>query len=377
MKILFTGGGTGGHFYPIIAVSQALRDEVGARKLLMPELYYMAPTKFSPRTLFDNEINYIYCPAGKLRKYFSLLNFTDSIKTFLGIFKAIISLYRLYPDVVFGKGGYVSFPVLFAARLLHIPVIIHESDSIPGRVNLWAGKFAKKIALSYPGAAKYFKKREGVIAYTGNPVRRDIVHPLLQGAHEFLNLEEGIPVILIIGGSQGSQKINEVILQALPHLIDHYQIIHMTGRANIEEIKNTVAIILKDNAYASRYHPFDFLNDLALRMSAGVSDIIISRAGSQLFEIALWGKPSIIIPLPESISRDQTSNALAYKEAGACIVMEESNLSPHILVEEIDHIVNNENLKTIMSQKAKAFSRSDSAKLIADAILDIAVSHES
>jgi len=375
MKILFTGGGTGGHFYPIIAVAEAIRERVVERKIIKPDLYYMAPSRYNPRALFENGIEFIGIPAGKMRRYFSLLNITDAIKTAAGCFTALIRLYSLYPDVVFGKGGYASFPTLLAARILRIPVIIHESDSKPGRVNVWAGKFARRIALSYPDAAKYFKSAERV-AYTGNPIRSAIVKPLSNGAHEFLNLEQTAPVILVLGGSQGSQAINDAIISALPDLLNRYQIIHQTGRKNLEEMKSTSAVVLKDHQYAYRYHPFDYLNDLAMRMSAGVADIVVSRAGSTIFEIAAWGIPSIIIPLPSSISHDQTDNAFAYGKTGAASVIEENNLSPHVLIEEIDRIVSSPSIKDVMKARASAFARLDSAKIIADAVLDIALEHE-
>ena len=156
MKILFTGGGTGGHFYPIIAVAQSISEHAIEKKILAPKFYFMAPTKYNPRALFDNEIKYVYVPAGKIRRYFSLLNITDAFKTISGIFIAIMKMYSIYPDVVFSKGGYTSFPPLLAARIWGIPVVIHDSDSHPGRANIWAGKFAKRIALSYPDAAKFF-----------------------------------------------------------------------------------------------------------------------------------------------------------------------------------------------------------------------------
>ncbi|MFA6314939.1 MAG: UDP-N-acetylglucosamine--N-acetylmuramyl-(pentapeptide) pyrophosphoryl-undecaprenol N-acetylglucosamine transferase [Candidatus Paceibacterota bacterium] len=375
MKILFTGGGTGGHFYPIIAVVEAVREEVKMRKIIPPKMYFMAPATYNARTLFDNDLQYIHVPSGKLRRYFSLLNFSDAFKTLIGCFKALIKMYSIYPDVVFGKGGYASFPGLLAARLLGIPVIIHESDSKPGRVNAWAGKFAKRIALSYPDAAKYFKHTDRV-AYTGNPVRRDIITPLSNGAYELLNLEQNTPVLLILGGSQGAQTINDVIMGALPDLLNRYQIIHQTGKANLEEIKQTSTVVLNDHPYAYRYHPYDYLNDLTLRMSAGVTDVVISRAGSTIFEIAAWGLPSIIIPLPHSVSHDQTDNALTYARSGAASVINENNLSPHVLTGEIDRISSSDTIKDSMRMHAKNFARVDSAKIIADAILDIALEHE-
>lgn len=377
MKILFTGGGSGGHFYPIIAVAQAVHERAKERKILNPSLHYMAPSKYNPRALFDNDIEFIAVPAGKFRRYFSLLNFTDIFKTVYGCLLAVLKMYSLYPDIVFGKGGYASFPALFAAKILRIPVIIHESDSKPGRVNLWASKFARRIAVSYPDAAEYFKKTpKDHIAHTGNPVRSDIVPVLSNGAHKYLNLEEEVPVVLILGGSQGSQIINDVILEALPELLNNYQVIHQTGRKNIEEIKSTTTIVLKDHPRANRYHPIDYLNDLALRMSAGAADVIVSRAGSTIFEIAAWGIPSIIIPLPNSISHDQMANAFAYGQTGAATVIEENNLSAHILMGEIDHIYKNEVIKQAMKEKAQSFARLDSANIIADVLIDIALEHE-
>lgn len=376
MKILFTGGGTGGHFYPIIAVAEALHERIKERKIIAPQLYFMAPSKYNGRALFDNDIEFIRVPAGKIRRYFSLLNITDIFKTVYGCISALLNMFRIYPDVVFGKGGYASFPALFAAKILRIPVIIHESDSAPGRVNTWAGKFADRIALSYPDAAKYFPQKQGVVAVTGCPIRTEVSQPLSNGAHEFLQLESNTPVVFVMGGSQGSQNINDTIIEGLPELLNRYQIIHQTGKNNIEEIKSTIGTILKDHKYSYRYHPFDYLNELALRMSAGVADIIISRAGSTIFEISAWGIPSVIIPLPRNISHDQTANAFAYAKTGAASVIEENNLSAHIVIEEIDRIYNSPSLKETMKKQAKSFARLDSANLIADAILDIALEHE-
>jgi UDP-N-acetylglucosamine--N-acetylmuramyl-(pentapeptide) pyrophosphoryl-undecaprenol N-acetylglucosamine transferase len=381
MKILFTGGGTGGHFYPIIAVAEAIEDKVAEKRLLKPSLYYMAPTRYNPRALFDHEIEFVYVPAGKIRRYFSFLNFTDLFKTIAGICVAIIKMYSIYPDIVFGKGGYGSFPALLAARILRIPVVIHESDSSPGRVNAWAGKFAKKIAISYPSAADSFKKASksaggGVIAFTGSPVRKEVSVPLTNGAHEFLNLEDQTPVIMVLGGSQGASYINDTILDALPELVKKYQIIHQTGRKNFEDVRETAKATLKDNPFGYRYHPFDYLNDLAMRMSSGTADIVVSRAGSSIFEIALWKKPSIIIPLPESISHDQTKNAFDYARTGAAIVIEENNLTAHILMAEIDRIMGNTRIRGLMAEDAGSFAKPDAAEKIAEVILDLSLEHE-
>ncbi len=374
MKILLTGGGTGGHFYPIIAIAEELRDVAKEKKLLSPEIYYMAPTPYNARALFENEIIFRKVTAGKQRRYFSLLNFFDLFKIATGVFQATWQIFFIMPDVIFGKGGYVSFPAMAAARFLGIPVVIHESDSHPGKVNLWAGKFAKRVALSYPEAAKYFK--EDKVALTGNPVRKGITIAVKSGAFEYLNMEESIPVIFILGGSQGSQRINESILDALPELVEKYQIIHQTGSKNYQDMQKMADIALEASPFKSRYKPFDYLNDLAMKMSAGAASLVVSRSGSTIFEIASWGLPSILIPIPESISHDQTTNAFSYARTGAADVIEENNLTTEILLSEIEKILSNPELQAKMAAAAKSFAKPDAAKKIAEQIIDIALTHE-
>lgn len=374
MKILFTGGGTGGHFYPIIAVAEALNDQVRDRKLLEPELFYAAPDPYDRELLIANNIKFVKTSAGKQRRYFSILNFFDFFKTAWGVFRAVLRIFFLYPDVVFGKGGYASFPTLLAAKLFRIPVVIHESDSEPGRVNKWAGKFAQKVAISYPEAATFFPA--GKVAHTGNPIRKAALVPAREGAHEFLKLKRDIPVIFITGGSQGAQAINEAVLSALPELLKDYQIVHQTGEEHIKEVEGRARVIMGDSLLMDRYKPFGYLNDLAVRMSAGAANLVISRAGSTIFEIASWGVPSIVIPLPTAAEDHQTKNAFAYARAGACSVVDQNNLTPGLLVSEVNRILTNESIRRQMGNAAKGFSRADSATLIANALLDIALTHE-
>lgn len=376
MKIVLTGGGTGGHFYPLIAVAEALHEVQKESKLVDMQIFYLADQPYNEGLLFDNGIIFKKISAGKLRRYFSLLNIIDVFKTAWGVLGTFFTMYSIYPDVVFSKGGYVSYPVLFAARLLRIPVIIHESDTVPGRTNQWAASFAERIAISYPEAAAHFSKHKEKVAYTGQPVRKEITVPLERGADEFLQLEPNVPVILIIGGSQGSSLINEVLLDALPRLVDEFQIIHQTGKRNIDYVRRTSEVVLRQSRHKTRYRAFEYLNDLAMRMSAGAADLVISRAGSTIFELALWGKPSIIIPIADSQGDHQRQNAFSYARAGACEVIEESNLSPNILESEIRRLTSLPDQLNKMSLSAKAFSRSDAAHTIATELVRIAVSHE-
>jgi UDP-N-acetylglucosamine--N-acetylmuramyl-(pentapeptide) pyrophosphoryl-undecaprenol N-acetylglucosamine transferase len=347
MKILMTGGGTGGHFYPLIAVADAIREICKKEKLLNPSIYFMAPDSYNKKELFDHDIIYVPVMAGRRRINPSLarrvLNFIDIFKMGLGVITAIFKLYSIFPDVVFAKGGYTSYPALLAARILGIPVVIHESDSVPGRVNLWASKFAQKIAISYKEAIEFFPKEK--TAYTGNPIRKEFADPLTTGALEYLKLETNVPVILILGGSQGAQIINDAILSALPKLVGKYQILHQTGKKNFLEVSRTANVILEGNDYITRYHPFDYFNTLAMRMAAGVASLIISRGGSTIFEIAAWGIPSILIPITTSNGDHQRKNSYNYARESSALVIEEANLSPEIIVNEIDRILSNQPLQ--------------------------------
>ena len=375
MKIVFTGGGTGGHFYPIIAVVQKVNQIIDNEKILGAKLYYISDSPYDKEVLFENGLLYEEISAGKMRTYFSFRNFLDIFKVFFGVINAIFKMFSIYPDVVFGKGGYSSFPTIFAARILRIPVVIHESDSAPGRVNKWAGHFAKKIAVSFIEAVDYFPKKN--VAWTGQPIRIEIENPASRKeALDYFKLESSLPVILVLGGSQGAELINNTILDALPRLINNYQIIHQTGVNNFKIVSGQAEVALTNNPYKLRYSSMPFLNPLALKMAAGVATIIISRAGSTLFEIAFWGVPSILVPITNTNLDHQKKNAFNYARAGACSVVEEMNMTANILSSEIERMTEDKESYKIMAQNAKAFAKPDAAAKIARALVDIALSHE-
>lgn len=376
MKIVLTGGGSGGHFYPLIAVAEEITTIARERNLLEPELYYLSNAPYDEGVLFAAGITYKHVTAGKLRTYFSVENASDFLKTMVGLPEALHLLFKLWPDVVFTKGGYSSFPVVMAAKILKIPVFVHDSDAVPGRANLWAGKFAERIAISYAEAAEYFPRKE-VIAHVGNPIRRDVRIKQTKDAHLHFQLAPQVPTLLVLGGSQGAEHINNTMLQALPDLLTRYQVIHQIGKGNFEAFKELVDVELHENPNVERYRPYAYLDALDMRMAAGAADLIISRAGSgSVFEIATWEVPAILIPIPESVSRDQRKNAYAYARAGGCEVVEQHNCTPHTLVAEIDRIMGDEALRATMRAGAKSFQRPDAAKVIAQEILRIALEHE-
>ena len=375
MKIVFTGGGTGGHFYPIIAVAQKVNQIVDHENIIGAKLYYISDSPYDKEMLVENGLLYEEVNTGKLRTYFSFKNFLDVFKIIFGTINAIFKMFSIYPDVVFGKGGYASFPCILAARLLRIPTVIHESDSVPGRVNKWAGHFAQRVAVSFQEAAAYFPEK--TVAWTGQPIRAEIEHPAPQKeALAYFKLESNLPVILILGGSQGAELINNTILDALPRLVQSYQIIHQTGVNNFKTVSGRAEVVLTDDQYKLRYLSMPFLNSLAMKMAAGVATIIISRAGSTLFEIASWGVPSILVPFTESNADHAKKNAFNYARTGACNVIEEANMTANILSSEIERMIGDKSDYQKMAQSARAFSKPSAAEKIARALVDIALSHE-
>lgn len=378
MKIVFTGGGTGGHFYPIIAVAEALRDIRKERTELEPELYYIAPTPYDEEALFANGITYIKSPAGKIRRYASLRNLIDPFITLWGTCWCLLTLFKIYPDVVFSKGGYASVPTVLAAHLLRIPVIIHESDAKPGRANLLAARYAKHIAISFDDSVKFFPKNtHHKIAKTGIPLRKALAHldPTSGIAH--FKLDPNVPTVLILGGSSGSLAINEVVLAGLLDLVPHLNIIHQTGKEHFKEVEKMATVILHKNPYASRYHAQPFFNAESLRMAAGAAHVIVSRAGATaIAEASLWRRPAILIPIPEDVSHDQRTNAYSYAHTGAGVVIEQANLTPHVLVSEIRRIAENPSLGTEMASKGALFSDGMAGRRIAEELLSIGVAHD-
>ncbi len=369
MKIVITGAG-GGHFYPLLAVVERIHKETFVQKIVPPEVYFISDKPYDEKALFELRIKYIQIPAGKLLVYPSLETITGVFKTIYGVCRAIFTLYRLYPDVVFSKGGYASFPTLFAAKLLSIPIFIHESDTIPGRTTKWAGKFASRVAISYPEAAPFYPKEK--LALTGQPVRDAILPP---ENYERVYGGKDRPVILVIGGSQGAQVINDAILKILPELLNTYDVVHQVGVNNLSDMKSFSNSILKDHTFKDRYYVEGFI-DVALFYSK--VDLAITRAGSMIFEIGLWQLPMIIIPIPESISRDQRSNAYTAASLGVATVIEEGNLSSIVLMNEIKRIFDNKDIYKKMSDNCKVFDNSkDAASVIAREIISIGLSHYS
>ncbi len=365
MRIVFTGGGTGGHIFPILAILEELQK----RKIPQLECFYVGPDSLSKEDLAGIKLSIRKISTGKFRRYMSLENVLDVGKIFLGIIQSYWHLFRIMPDVIFGKGGYGSFPVVIVGWLFRIPIIIHESDAIPGLANRILGRFAKTIAYSFKFEEDYFPYHK--LVYTGNPVRKMLAQETAQEAKKHFQLAGNKKVILVMGGSQGSLVLNGAILDVLGTLLKEYEIIHISGPTHFEGVARESRIATKRQGLSS-YHLYPFLNQKELAFAYAAADLVISRAGAgSIFEIAEAGKPSIVIPLANSASGHQQKNALVYHKADACRIIEEESLTPHVFLGTVQELLNDNAALTAMSAHAKQFATPDAAGLIADEILKL------
>ncbi len=364
-RLLFTGGGTGGHVMPIIAVARELK-KLHAKDNL--ELHYIGPNDAFSLPLLGQEHFKIHTVAsGKIRRYFSFKNITDAfIKMPLGFFQSLFLLAWIRPRLVFCKGGPGSAIVGFCAHILGIPIFLHESDVVPGLSNKIVSRWAKKIFVAFDHT-EYFDVRK--IMVVGNPVKRELLTQNKEEAKKTLHIASAKPVLLFLGGSQGSEAINDLILSILNELVEYFEVIHVCGVHNYEKVAAEAKIILNKNL-GTYYHAYGYLGQMELTSAYAAADFIIARAGSgSIFEIAAVGKPSILIPLPGSAGDHQSKNAYEYAKTGAAVVVEQNNLSPHFLMEKIKYILSsNEELEAIRHQ-ALQFAKPMAAEVIAREIL--------
>jgi UDP-N-acetylglucosamine--N-acetylmuramyl-(pentapeptide) pyrophosphoryl-undecaprenol N-acetylglucosamine transferase len=310
------------------------------------------------------KIKWVIC--GKFRRYLNLKSFfqnlIDLFKIPIGIFQTFFYLFFINPDLIFSKGGYGSLPAVISGWVLGIPIFLHESDVVPGLVNRFLGKLATEIFVSFPKTL-YFPQDKMVVV--GNPIRLELLKGEKREAMEYFKISGEKPVILILGGSQGAQRINEKILMILNELLENFEIIHQTGDKNFKEVELQAEGIMKKEL-KRYYHPFPFLKEEQLKRAYAVCDLVVARAGSgTIFEIAALGKPSILIPLPESAQDHQLKNAYSYFESKATVVMEEKNFTPGFFLERLKFLFTHKEELEKMSKAAKDFSKPLAAKIIA------------
>ena len=373
LKILFTGGESGGHIYPLVAVAEEITRQASESGLDIAFDYLGASGEFG--IVLENSGMAVHATAGgKFRNYSSILNYLDLFKIGFSVLQAFFKMYFLMPDVIFSKGGTGALPVVLAARFFRIPVIVHDSDTIPGKTNKISAWFASRVAISFAGAFKFFNKNR--TALVGNPIRSEFFTPPADKniLLEKLGFRENLPFILVLGSSQGATRINDFIFSVMPSMIKRFQVLHQVGMRNIVSAETERNGILKDLSAEekTRYQISPFLeDDYAAAVKA--ADLIVSRASSgAIFEIAAAGKPAILIPLPESAQDHQRENAYEYASTGAAIIIEQENLLPSIFFEQLQKVFGSADLRQTMSDAARKFAKPNAAKMIAEEIMSLA-----
>ncbi len=366
MRILFTGGGTGGHIFPIVSIARDMRRLYSKNDL---EFFYLGPKEeFSLIMLQQEDFKIKTIVGGKIRRYFSIKNFVDVLfKIPLGVVQSFFIILKIKPSLIFSKGGSGSIAVTFCARLLKIPLFIHESDVAPGLSNRVSSKWAKKIFVSFP-KTEYFDPKKTILV--GNPIRKELIEGDTEKARELLGLTFEKPIILFCGGSQGAEAINDFVLNILNILLEDFEIIHITGTGNFEQVQ-AESQVAADKDLRKYYHPINFADEKKMKHVYKVADLIISRSGAgSIFEIAAAGKPSILVPLPTAAADHQAKNAYVYAEAGAAIVIEQANLTKNFFMEKLQYLFLHPEVLEKMQNEALRFSKPLAGKAIAREILE-------
>lgn len=371
-----TGGGSGGHIYPLIAVAEEIKKMVSLPSL---DLRYFGGAREFSSVLEKQGIRVVPIVSSKIRRYFSPANLLDVPKFFWGFFESLWKVYWFMPDVVFSKGGPGSLPVVLACRFYLIPLIVHESDSVPGLTNIISGKLAQRIFLAFSSAREYFKN-EKKTELVGNPVRLELTG---KGNPEFTEEERSaaksgfgfdprLPLLLVLGGSQGARRINNFILENLELLLRQFQILHQVGVGEYSAYKKEYEFLSKNWSELEKvryqFRPY-FSEDL--RNAYLAADIVLARAGAgTIFELSFFAKPAILVPLPEAAGDHQTQNAHQYVHSGAAVTLEQENFLKEIVLDQLTQLIQNRTLLGQMSLSARSFYRPEAAVIIAKAILN-------
>lgn len=320
-RIVLTGGGTAGHVTPNIAIIPRLKD-------MGYDIHYIGSYEgIEKRLIADYQIPYYGISTGKLRRYFDPKNFSDPFRVIKGFSEAKKILKTLRPDVVFSKGGFVSVPVVRAAAALNIPCIIHESDMTPGLANKLCIPVASKICCNFPETLNNLPADKAVL--TGSPIRAELTKGNKFHALDLCHFSSGKPIVLVIGGSLGAAGVNKLVRDALPQLLEDFQVVHICGKDKVDNL------LLNQAGYVQFEYVKDDLKDLF-----AMADVVISRAGANaICELLALRKPSLLIPLPAASSRgDQILNAKSFEAQGFAMVADEDDLTPFTLVEKVHEL---------------------------------------
>lgn len=365
-RIVLTGGGTGGHIFPLVAVAEELRKQYDN----IDFLYIGTKSQMgdvAEKVMDDLNIPTKNISTGKMRRYFSPQYFLDFFRIPLGVMQSLYHLLVYMPDAVFSKGGYASVPVVIAAAIYRIPILTHDSDAVPGWANQIGGKLSRYVAISYPTSEKYFLASKTVL--TGNPLREVILQGDRARGYERWGFSESRPTLMVFGGSQGAKVINDAILRILPDLSNLVQVLHVTGKEHYEQA-NKLAAEFGFKSGRHRYFAVPFLDREEMADAYAVADIVVSRSGANsITELAATKKVAIFVPLKRSANDHQRMNAFEIAKIGGALVMEESNIGENLLIEKIEELLTTKELRAQMQENIAAFYHPDAAEKIVAGIV--------
>jgi len=363
--------------YPLIAVAQEVK-KIAAQEGVNLSLFYFGSAGRYAQELVSLGVSIRSVASSKVRRYFSLLNVLDILKFPIALMQAFWKLFWVMPDALFSKGGTSSVPVVLAAWFYRVPVFIHESDSLPGMSNSFSAKLASRIAISFKKTQEIWDDQR--VALTGNPIREFIAGGDAEldrnKAKRILGFDSSLPLLLVLGGSQGSQRLNSFLLDSILDFTSSYQVLHQVGVDNFKDFSAELAVATKSfiPEQRTRYKLVNFFSERDMGDALRAADVVISRAGSgAIFEIAASGAPSILIPLKGSSRNHQLYNASEYARAGGCIVVEEDNLTPGVFFAQLEKLLKNKEIYQQMSKAALAFAKPHAARVIALELLKIAL----
>jgi UDP-N-acetylglucosamine--N-acetylmuramyl-(pentapeptide) pyrophosphoryl-undecaprenol N-acetylglucosamine transferase len=366
-RIVLTGGGSGGHVMPLVAVAQSLYARLGNDGVKF--LYIGSRGKIEEDAMASIAVPTKFILTGKFRRYFSFRNMADCVRVPCGFVQALWYLWRFMPDAVFSKGGYVAVPVVLAAWMYRIPIMTQDSDAVPGMATRIIGKFANRVAVAYPSALTYFPTN--TTALIGNPVRTEVLSGDASDARVRFGLSAEKPVVLVLGGSLGARILDKAIVKVLPKLLPMTQVIHQTGDALYDEtIKDAQGIGIEANT--GGYVPVPFLQMIDIKAALAVADVVVSRAGANaIAELAATGKVCILVPLLSAANDEQRMNAYEIARIGGAIVLEEENLGENIFLNTLNNALTDTVLRAKLSSSIRAFYHPEAANAIADELIHL------
>lgn len=383
MRIVLTGGGTSGHVMPFEPMVQALRTLWLQQKETLPKrlgrrdlrIYFVGVADQKTKDFFAHyDVPVVHVQSGKLRRYVSLLTVVDLLfRLPVGMVLGVVQMWRIMPEVVISKGGFGSIPTVLAAAFYRIPVLLHESDAVFGLANSWLLRFATAVAVGFPAAKDVApKKWQHKIVVTGTPVRPALLRTPQIEAKKHLHIDVQEKVVLVMGGSQGAQQINEQLMQILPRLVLAATVIHVTGEKHFSSVTEVARQLLEQSSRQDAYRAYPFVDGDDFAAVLAAADAVVSRAGSSVVELIALRKPMLLIPLDSAAADHQRANARVLEQQGAALVLDPTNVGANLLEQNITRLLTDEQLRANLRANMGRIDFPKAASTIAELAFNLA-----